>query len=422
MSSEAITREELKQEVAQGMEQVKEFIKTTNEKAQDKFNDLIPKEEIEEATKNFNKLSDKMKKLQEQNDTIDEQLQKFMKDGTTTTPKRSTFAAEMEKAIESSYKDQQLSRVWKKNKGFSVELEGITGKAVGTMTTGASLTGEVIPVDYVPSIVEIDRVQTHIRRFFRQATTSSNTIRFNKEVVGEGGVDFQTEGSAKSKMDRDFAAVDNPVETLAGVVDISMQLLDDMPILNSFLPNMLRSEIDEKEDNTFLYGTGVAPVLGGLSLAANHTDFTRTSQVTTAQIMDLLMQAITRLKLNNQNPNGILLNPADWLELFQLKDTTNNYIRGLSFDQTTSTLFLLGVPVYEHNAVTAGDYFVADWTRNAMIFDRMGVTIDFSTENNDNFEKNIVSVRAEERLAFVVMKQLSTIYGDISTDIAAIQA
>jgi len=418
MSEEFVTPVQLEREVDAGIKQLKAYIEETNKVAENKVNDKIDKETFAKIETLTNELSEKSKQLEGAYEKMDVEFKKFQKEGSTKST-AGLFASEFEKSIEA--KGGNIKELFKSggNK-LSLTMPNITGKAVGTMTTSASLTNEVIAADYIPSIVEIARRSMYTRQLFRQGSTSSNTMRFIREIAGEGAVATVAEGAAKPQVDRDFTAYDAPVETIAGFVRISMQLLDDMSTLRSFLPNMLQKDIREEEDSQFLYGDGSTPNLGGLSKAGNFTAFAAWTADANAQLLDLLMSAVVQLESANQAANGILLHPKDWLTMYNLKDSTNAYLRGLSIDTSTNQLNLLGVPLIKSNAVTQGQYFVADWTRNAMIFDRMGIDIRFFEQDATNVTTNLITVRAEERLAFPVLDATATIYGVIATDIAKI--
>jgi HK97 family phage major capsid protein len=55
----------------------------------------------------------------------------------------------------------------------------------------------------------------------------------------------------------------------------------------------------------------------------------------------------------------------------------------------------------------------------AQIFDREEANIVISTENADDFEKNMISIRGEERLALTVTRPEGFIYGTFTPPAAS---
>jgi len=67
-----------------------------------------------------------------------------------------------------------------------------------------------------------------------------------------------------------------------------------------------------------------------------------------------------------------------------------------------SPLNLWGFPVVLSVAMPAGSYVVGQFNPYSQIFDRDTAAVEVAEQNQDDFVKNIVTVRAEERLAFAI--------------------
>jgi HK97 family phage major capsid protein len=70
--------------------------------------------------------------------------------------------------------------------------------------------------------------------------------------------------------------------------------------------------------------------------------------------------------------------------------------------------------VVETPAMTADKFLVGAFKLGAQIFDREDANVEISTEDSDNFRKNLVTIRAEERLALAVYRPEAFIKGDFS--------
>jgi HK97 family phage major capsid protein len=99
---------------------------------------------------------------------------------------------------------------------------------------------------------------------------------------------------------------------------------------------------------------------------------------------------------------GTVLNPTDWTKIEMTKDGMGRYIIG--DPQGTVSPRLWGLPVVASIAMNASTFLTGAFKYAAQIFDRMTIELLISTENNDDFEKNMITMRAEERLALVVKR------------------
>jgi hypothetical protein len=82
------------------------------------------------------------------------------------------------------------------------------------------------------------------------------------------------------------------------------------------------------------------------------------------------------------------------------KGTNGQYVSPVYFE-VDGTPRLFGMPVYHSTAVAEGSFFCWDSTAASQIFQREAPSIQFFPQDSDNAQKNLVTVRVEERLAHV---------------------
>jgi HK97 family phage major capsid protein len=91
------------------------------------------------------------------------------------------------------------------------------------------------------------------------------------------------------------------------------------------------------------------------------------------------------------------------------KSTTNEYLGNGPWLGGQGTLW--GLPVAETPAMTPGSFLVGAFGLAATIYDREDVQVFLSSEDSDNFRRNLVTVLAEERLAMTVTRPEALIHG-----------
>jgi HK97 family phage major capsid protein len=171
----------------------------------------------------------------------------------------------------------------------------------------------------------------------------------------------------------------------------------------------MRYGLSYAEENEILNGDGTGQHLSGL--ITNATAYSASFSVTGETDLDRLRQAILQAALALFPVDGIVLHPTDWAKIEMLKDAQGRYLIG--DPQGSTQAYLWGLPVVTSLAMTAGNFLAGAFKTGAQVFDRMNVEILVSTENNDDFEKNMVTIRCEERLAFVVKRPLAFVTGSL---------
>jgi HK97 family phage major capsid protein len=111
-------------------------------------------------------------------------------------------------------------------------------------------------------------------------------------------------------------------------------------------------------------------------------------------------------------PTGYVLHPTDWAKIELTKDGMQRYIVG--DPQSTLNKTLWGLPVVTSMSMQVTKFLTGSFKLGAQIFDRLSMEVLISTENADDFVRNMITIRAEERLALAVYRPAAFIYGTLS--------
>lgn len=311
-------------------------------------------------------------------------------------------------------KEAQLKEFRASKKGFgSIELES---KAVGNMSSAGNLTGSYfVPPTVVPGVILKPYEQIHMRDLLPVGTTNSNVVRYIRDNGGEGGPAMVAEAGNKPQIDRDLQIYDANVRKIATYFRVPEEMIDDIPYLQSFLSQIGMEEVMALEDTQILYGDGTGQNLSGLF--TNATTFAAgTSVVAAPNNYDVLLAARKQGRVAKYNIGYALVSPIDYYDMIETKDTTNNYVLqggGNGIDLNGAFRYR-GLTIIEHTAINAGDFLVFD-PMKAAIFDRMGTSVRFYDQDQDNAIKNLITIVIEKRLALPIYQPAAFIKGTFST-------
>lgn len=295
----------------------------------------------------------------------------------------------------------------------SMEVKAI----ISSLTTDADgSAGDLIVPQRIPGIVAPALRRLSVRDLLTPGRTNSSAIQYVKEsgFTNSAATHTETAGTAKPQSEIKFEVVNGNVTTIAHWVRATRQILADVPMLQSYIDGRLRYGLAYVEDNQLLNGGGTGTDLNGIYTQA--TASTANLAVVSAPTkLDVIRAAMLQAALANIPPSGIVLNPTDWFGIETTKDTAGAYIIGNPQDGTNPRLW--GLPVVETPAMTVDKFLVGAFRDGAQIFDRMDATVEISTEDGDNFTKNLVTILAEQRLALAVYNTLSFVKGDFSDQV-----
>lgn len=273
----------------------------------------------------------------------------------------------------------------------------------------------LVPDARVPGIQTTPNRRLRIRSLLPTGRTTSNLVQFVKENVftnnagpqAGGSPTVAAENTLKNESDITFTLANAPVVTIAHFLLVSRQVLDDAPMLESYINGRLLYGLALEEEDEILNGDGTVGQLDGLMHQA-----TAYNRAQTGTKMDWLRRAITQLQLSEYDAEFMVLNPADWEDIELTKDTQGRYI--IANPQSMIGPQLWGLPVVPTNSMGVGQFLVANGTMAAQIWDRQSAAVELSREDSDNFRKNMVTLLAEERLALTVYRPTALIKGTFS--------
>lgn len=271
----------------------------------------------------------------------------------------------------------------------------------------------LVPQMNVPGIQQqIPNRRLRIRQLLTTGNTTSNLVQYVQENVftnnagpqAGGSPTVAGEGQIKNESDITFQLKNAAVATIAHWIQASRQVLDDAPMLASYINGRLLYGLALEEEDELLNGDGTAGTLQGLMPQA--TPYNRAQ---TGTKLDWIRRAITQLQLSEYDAEFLVLNPVDWEDIELTKDTQGRYI--IANPQSMLGPQIWSLPVVATNSMTAGNFLVANGTMAAQIWDRQDAAVQLSTEDRDNFIRNMVTILAEERLALTVYRPSALIKG-----------
>jgi HK97 family phage major capsid protein len=272
---------------------------------------------------------------------------------------------------------------------------------LGSPGTGGALVQSDVRPGVVPTLFQ----PLTVADLIPSAPTSSNKVRVLVETVASAGsIGVVAEGGEKPEAALEFDEVDEPVKKIASFLPVSDELLSDAPSIQAYLNSRLSLFVRTEEEAQLLNGAGNnLNFLGLLGRVPTANRFV-TSDADAPNAADHIYEAITVAQASYLEPDTVVLNPADWADLRLLKDSTENYLGGSPFGngqpQPGETLW--GKRVVVTQAIEVGLALVGAFGTAAQLFRRGGLTVEASNSHEDFFQRDLVAIRAETRLALAV--------------------
>lgn len=283
-------------------------------------------------------------------------------------------------------------------------------KSITEATTGTGGLGDLILPQRRPGIVEAPQRQLVVRDLLSVGRTTSNSIEFVRESGFYNNAAPVAEGELKPESSLEFSIENTPVRTIAHWIRASKQVLADIPMLQSYINNKLLLGLSLEEEEQLLIGDGTGQNLLGLIPQATPLDPGRVRSDDTH--IDIVRRGMGQIRLAEYRATGIMMHPDDWEQIELTKTEDGSYVWANPRGLLGPTLW--GLPVIDTTALNPGEFLVGNFKQAAQIWDREDAVVDLSTDDRDNFIRNLVTIRAEERLGLEVSRPEAIVFGDFT--------
>ncbi len=391
--------------VKQSLEEQKKEVKKLGEGSAE------VKEKLEKQVTDFGKTVDEARQLVvKTNERVDEfevLLKKNKYGGYTPEKSIGQIVAESEEMKEFAEKGGASSRPILVKK-FQ--------KDVWTDPTSA---GDLIVPYRVPGIIQrVPPQQLVIRDLLNPTPIGTPLLEYARETLfaGEsessgfdGNAQITVEKQLKPEANLKFTKEQVTAKCIATWVPASRQILSDVPALTGYINTRLIYSILLEEELQVLYGDGVGDNLEGITLLA--AAYNRYQAGDNA--IDTLRRAITQVLLAGFPATGFVLNPANWeqIELTKVGAGDDRYV----FASPNALLpqRIWGLPVAVSQSMQQGEGLCGAFGLGATLFIREDASVQVFEQHADFAIRNMVAIRAEERVMLPIFRPQAFVYGSI---------
>lgn len=256
------------------------------------------------------------------------------------------------------------------------------------------------------TVVRGFRERPTVAAWLGSGTLTASSITYYVEALKEGAFAAVNEGGLKPQLHYTYNQVNDALTKIAGRVKINDEMAEDLPFIVSEINGRLLYDLIMFEEAQLLNGNGTAPQLRGI---LNRTGLQTETSANRADNADAVFRALTKVQTaTGLTADGMIVNPIDYQNFRLSKDASGQYYGGGFF---TGQYGIGGVPqnpgLWGQNtvvtsAIAAGTVLVGAGKQGATVYRKGGVRVEATNSNEDDFNFNRISIRAEERIALAV--------------------
>lgn len=259
-------------------------------------------------------------------------------------------------------------------------------RTAGDPTTTGSFS--LTPTEFSTDVVGKPVASLAFLDLFGRKQISAPVYSWNAYSSTTGSAGTTAEGVAKNKLTYEYVQKTATLQKVTGLIKMTEELFEDAPYvadaINTDLVNDLNAARQAAAMATLLATSGV-----------------QTASVTYSTVIDIF-NGILAAAADIEEDTGIaadavVVTPAIWLILRSALDNENRYYAGNPFGSSEYSK-LFEMTFVKNSSLTANHILVGACAQGADLVSKAdGVRVDSTNSNDVDFEKNLVSVRAEAR-------------------------
>lgn len=374
---------------------------------------------VAEAVKNIAEVGELVKSnaetvkgLKNDNESIRRELMALQQSNSTVETKSEPMDAGTQFVKSADY-HEFLTRA-KKDKNASYRFDIKAAPETTQASNSYSRTAFALPGHL--GLVTDPRQALNIADLFGRIQIASNSYEFiryaYKTTESATGPAPVAEGSAKPESNYGGTIQTGTIKTMATWTKLTEQMIADDSNIVNFINDDMPYQLAKVIEYQILRGDGSSGNFSGLNQSGNYHDYiTGITFANDDTVIDLVLRVKSAMEAAGVTNVMLLLNPSDWCKVLTAKNVNKDYLVPGIVDVPSKTIW--GVPVVTNPFVEAGKFYLGNFAEAGKIVEREDLSIEMDREQDD-FTKNLMTLRVERRLDFAVMQPKAVCYGNFA--------
>jgi HK97 family phage major capsid protein len=240
----------------------------------------------------------------------------------------------------------------------------------------------------------------HVRNGLNVQPTTSDKWSFQYEDIYTDATSMVVEGTTYSRSETSVKVATVFLKKCGATMNVSRELLDDAVGFQAYVSKRMNDKLLLAEDVFLMHGSGVSGnILGIYNFATPFVAPATSLGITNKSYYDVIAAAALQATVDNYMPTAVYVHPNDFTRMALTKDTQGRYILPIIFGEAKPRI--MNLEVIESTFMYPNEFVLGDFKGAADLIQNQSIRFDISFENNDNFDKDLVTLKISERIQLV---------------------